>query len=182
MQTAAGARRIDGVEPEPGAHHRLRADARHRELEVRPREGRGIDEQRRRRAEVSGPRVLEDVGVGADRNRERRLRRWWWRRRRCHGRGHAGGGAGVGERLTGNRQEPPVVAPGVQRQLEQAEGAVLDLAVGADRPETFLFLAAGPDHERPDAAGSVEDADRRLRRESLVVVVVPASTRSASVS
>src|SRR5205807_10531876 len=59
------------------------------------------------------------------------------RRRGGGGRGtrgrSAGVGSGVGERVAGHGHEAPVVAVGVEGQLEDAEGVLLaDLAVGGD--------------------------------------------------
>src|SRR5207248_9419789 len=83
--------------------------------------------------------------------------------------------AGVGEGLTGDRYELPVVARRVQREPQDAERvAVADLAVRLDRAPADQALAAGPHYELADAAGRVRDGAGRLRGEALVHVVVPA--------
>src|SRR3990170_1442040 len=81
--------------------------------------------------------------------------------------------ARVLERPSGHRDEPPVVAVGVQRELEDAEGVrVADLAVRFGAPERVVALAAGADDEVPDAV-RVGPLVGILRGDPLVAVVVP---------
>ncbi len=82
-------------------------------------------------------------------------------------------GPGVGKRLAGLRQEAPVVPRGMQGQRQHAEGGgVPDLAVRGDRREARIVRAAGADDELADPVRGVQRADRGLRREALVDVIV----------
>ena len=86
-----------------------------------------------------------------------------------------GCGSRVGERLAGDRDELPVVARRVQRELDHAVGArVAHLARRQDRAEAGQRGAAGADHELADAEGRVGGAAPVHRREALVVVPVAA--------
>src|SRR5438477_13190289 len=82
-------------------------------------------------------------------------------------------GPGVGEGVAGGGGEAPVVAVGVQGQLEDPEGALLaDLAVGGDGPlEGVVWPAARPSDELPQAGG-IGPALRVLAGEALVDVAV----------
>ena len=97
------------------------------------------------------------------------------RGRRSVARGSVAGRApGVAERLTGIRDELPLVARVPQGELQHAVGAVVaHLAVRGDRDEVHQACAPGADDEFPDPVGRVDSAARRLRREPLVVVIVP---------
>src|SRR5215207_5021972 len=84
----------------------------------------------------------------------------------------AGGRPSVGERLARDRQEPPVVAAGAERELEDAMGdGVANHAVRLRRAERPERRAARPHDELADA-GRARDTGRRLGSEPLVVVVV----------
>ena len=98
---------------------------------------------------------------------------WWGGVSATAGGVVAGGGAGVGERLAGLGDELPVVACGVQRQLEDAVGrGVAHLAVWRDRGDRGVVLAAGADDELADPAGRVGDPGGGLLGEALVDVVM----------
>src|SRR5207253_10120060 len=82
--------------------------------------------------------------------------------------------AGVGERLTGDRDVLPGVGPGTERQLEDAERAGAHLAVQRRR------RAGGPGALTARAHDKLADPERRvghavgrLRREPLVQVLMP---------
>ena len=85
------------------------------------------------------------------------------------------GSARVGERLAGDRDELPVVARGVQRELDHAVGArVAHLARRQDRAEAGQGGTTGADHELAHAEARIGRAARVHRREALVVVPVAA--------
>ena len=76
---------------------------------------------------------------------------------------------------SGLGQELPLVAAGVERELEDAEGpGVLHLRVGQRRVQRVVLRAALADHELAHAALVVQLPVGRLGREALVGVVVAA--------
>src|SRR5690348_3188503 len=79
----------------------------------------------------------------------------------------ASDGAGVREGRPGYRDELPLVASGIERQLEHAERIVAaDLAVRRGRPgEPVVTRAARTDHELPKATPDVQPALGILRSE-----------------
>jgi hypothetical protein len=85
-----------------------------------------------------------------------------------------GGRAGVGERLSRHREELPVVARGVEGELEDSPGlAVADLAVGLHLDD--VVGAAAPsraDDELADALRGVRRSGGRLGREALIDVAM----------
>src|SRR5215213_7796264 len=84
-----------------------------------------------------------------------------------------GGVAGVREGFVPRRNELPIVASGVERQLQHAERVrVAHLAVGRDGPKFSMALATGAHHELPDAALGVCLPIRVLAREAFVEVIV----------
>src|SRR5215208_6236660 len=85
----------------------------------------------------------------------------------------AGRATRVREALAGLWDELPLVARGVQGQLQDAIAvAVADLAVGPGRAEAVVARAAGADDELPDASTRIGLSRRVLRRKPLVVVLV----------
>src|SRR5687768_5475452 len=79
----------------------------------------------------------------------------------------------IGKVMAGLRDEFPIIAIGIERQLEHAEGHVLaNFAIRNRGPDPVIVLAAGPDNEFTDAACPVERTIRVLRREPLVIVIV----------
>ena len=84
-----------------------------------------------------------------------------------------GGGAAVGERLPGHRDELPVVARVVERHLEHAVGPAPDVAVGQRGGEAVGAAAAGAHGELAHPVDGVGGAARGLEPEALVDVVVP---------
>jgi len=89
--------------------------------------------------------------------------------------------SGISKRLARLRNELPVIALGVERQLEDAVSVVVArFAVGlgrAKRPVGIFPTAAH--HEFTNAVVFVRFAVGVLRREALVVVVMPLMTTSA---
>src|SRR5690349_7421441 len=86
-----------------------------------------------------------------------------------------GRAAAVRIAAAGLRDEAPVVAGRVKRELQHPEGARVDrLAVRLDRAERVMLLAARAHHELPDPARGVQRPGGRLRREPLVGVGVAA--------
>src|SRR5207302_4886901 len=81
--------------------------------------------------------------------------------------------AGVGERHAGDRDELPVVGTVAQRELEDPVVPAAHFAVGDGGPQRVGARAPGPDHEFPNAALPARGTVGRLRREALVVVLVP---------
>src|SRR5579884_858219 len=73
---------------------------------------------------------------------------------------------------TRHRQELPSIAVARQRELDDAEGFDLHLAVGGVRHEIVERRAAGADGELADALRLVAQAVRRLRREALIEMIV----------
>src|SRR5712691_8877435 len=85
----------------------------------------------------------------------------------------AGAGARVREAAARHRDEAPVIAGGVQRQLQDPVGAgVANLAVRGHRRDRSVVGAARAGDELADPVGVGRPA-RRLRGEALVDVVVP---------
>src|SRR5204862_5563889 len=81
-------------------------------------------------------------------------------------------GSGIGECRTGDGDELPRVARGVEYELQDAVGrAVAHLAVRARVARILQIQAAGADDELADADG-IGDGGRRLRGEPLVDRVV----------
>src|SRR5260370_5165137 len=81
--------------------------------------------------------------------------------------------AGIGEGLPCFGHEFPVVGVWLKRELENAEGRrIAQFAVGLWRAEWAVILAAGADDEFTNAALGIGRAIRRLRGESLVIVIM----------
>ena len=82
-------------------------------------------------------------------------------------------GARVGEGLARDGDEPPVVAAGFERELQNPR-SVRDprLAVGLDRAERTLLCSSGADHELPYAPTWIAGAVGPLWGKALLVVVV----------
>ena len=80
----------------------------------------------------------------------------------------------VGERLAGDGNEFPVVPARRQGQLEDAERLVVArLGVGDGRSQGVEIGPAGARNDFADPEGGIGHAGGRLRREALVVVVMP---------
>src|SRR5206468_11045154 len=85
----------------------------------------------------------------------------------------AGRAAVVAEGGAGGVHEPPAVAAPQEGEPQDPEGAGhADPAVGRHRAERQPRGAAGADHQLADAVDGVVAAERVLRGEALVVVVV----------
>ena len=81
--------------------------------------------------------------------------------------------AGIGEALPCLGNELPVVAAGLEGELQDAEGCgIAHFAVGFCFPEGAVILAAGAHDEFANAARGICSAIRRLRGEALVIVIV----------
>src|SRR5688572_2906212 len=82
--------------------------------------------------------------------------------------------ATISERLSSDWNEFPVVATSTQGELHDAVAvAVHHFAVGDGCSDASETGPAGPHDELPESAREIEDAARRLRREALIVVIVP---------
>src|SRR5229473_2434009 len=81
--------------------------------------------------------------------------------------------AGIGEGLPCFRNELPVVAAGLEGELQDSEGSgITQFAVGLWFDEGAVILAAGANDEFANAARGIGGAIGRLRGEALVIVVV----------
>jgi hypothetical protein len=75
----------------------------------------------------------------------------------------------------------PVVALGVERKFQNAVGVrIADFASGQRRRERAMALATGTGHDFSDAVRNVGLAFGILRRETLVIVIVPVDYDSGS--
>src|SRR5580704_589494 len=82
--------------------------------------------------------------------------------------------AGVVKRLPRFRNKFPVVTLRVESELQNTKGVgIANFACRKRRPEDSMILASGANDELPDSVLGVGLALWILRRESLVVVVVP---------
>src|SRR2546430_5132269 len=82
--------------------------------------------------------------------------------------------AQVCEGLAGDRDEFPVIAGGIQRQLQDPKGrVVLHLRVGPRRSHAEPAFAARTNDEFANTADRIGHARRGLRGEALIVVLVP---------
>ena len=85
----------------------------------------------------------------------------------------AGTCAGIAEGFAGDGDELPVVAIGMEGQLEDSERAgFVGFAGGFDFGEGAGVLAASADHEFANAASGVADTIGILWGETLVIVIV----------
>src|ERR687895_1941201 len=81
--------------------------------------------------------------------------------------------ARVSELSARRRQEPPLVALRMQRELQHTVALiVVNLAVGEGVQDRVVALATAAHHKLPDAALGVRFPARILRREAFVVVLV----------
>src|SRR2546426_7577620 len=81
---------------------------------------------------------------------------------------------GIGEGLSGNRDELPVVAVRVQRQLERTKGTVVEnLTVRDRRSRTVDAPASCTNHELAHTCRLIQPAASVLGREPLVHVLMP---------
>src|SRR6266436_2613855 len=84
-----------------------------------------------------------------------------------------GAAAGIRETLPCLRDELPVIAVGLESQLEDAEGiGVARFAVWFWRTEGAMALPAGAGYELADATRRIRRAIRSLRCEAFVIVIV----------
>src|SRR5215213_5196024 len=84
-----------------------------------------------------------------------------------------GGVTGVREGFLPRRNELPIVASGVERQLQHAVRVRVEhLVVGLDGPNFGMAPATGAHHELPDAVMGVCLPIRVLAREAFVEVIV----------
>ncbi len=128
-------------------------------------------------------------GNGADcwspEGRGRWWRRWRWRRgrwRRARG-AMARRAARVGERSAPGSKELPVVAAGMEAELQDAVARVVPgLAVRVDRREGVVEVAAAANDELSHSLSVVENSGGRLWRIALVDVLVAVNTTSTPLS
>jgi hypothetical protein len=91
-------------------------------------------------------------------------------------------GAGVAEALAGDGEEVPVVAVGLQCQLQHAVGRAPPLAVGLERRlEAVRAGASGPEGELADPEDGVGLLLGVLGGETLVDVLVPVEDQVGAV-
>src|SRR4051812_20779314 len=84
-----------------------------------------------------------------------------------------GATAGIGKGLTGLGDELPVVARGMQAQLQDPEGVVVGrLDIGRRVGQRDVVGTAGADDELADTMLPIEGAIRVLERVALIVVIM----------
>ena len=86
----------------------------------------------------------------------------------------AGAGAAIREGSAGDRDELPVVAGRAEGELQHSvRVAIAHFAVGDRNGDGIMTLTAGTCDELANAGRRVERAEWRLRREPLVIVIMP---------